>query len=320
MARKHSHRKPSLLWPLLLIAIGIILLLSNLGILPSDTINLLWRFWPLIFIIMGLEALLGRRSRIGKVIASILTLLLIGGAFGFILIAQYVPEYIQQLKANPIKSETIQLLREDIQTAKITIDWSSGPARLYALSDSNYLIDGHIDYYGNLVFEVNSQASQAEVFLDTKINSVFLTFNTPRTQQTKWDIGLHPAVALDLELDASSGSSVYDLSGLQIQTLQVDASSGPLEIILPEAGRIEKGFIDGASGPIDLILPETIEVQLTLETGSGPFIPTSRLQLHPTGGDEDTQVWVTKNYPTQHYINLQIDQGSGSITIQDKKE
>ncbi len=319
MARKHGHRKPSLLWPLLLIAIGIILLLSNLGILPPDTINLLWRFWPLIFIIMGLEALLGRRSRIGKVIASILTLLFIGGAFGFILIAQYVPEYIQQLNANPIKSEPIQLLREDIQTAKITIDWSSGPAHLYALSDSKYLIDGHIDYYGNLVFEVNSQASPAEVLLDTEVDGVFLTFNTPRTQQTKWDIGLHPTVALDLELDASSGSSVYDLSGLQIQTLQVDAGSGPLKIILPEVGQIKESFIDGASGPIDLLLPETMAVKLTLEAGSGSFIPISRLQHRSTGDDEDIQIWVTKDYPTQDYIDLRIDQGSGPITIQNKK-
>ncbi|MFN2354167.1 MAG: LiaI-LiaF-like domain-containing protein [Desulfopila sp.] len=48
--------------PLLLIVLGILLLLSNLGILPTGEIKaLLKQWWPLLLIIIGIIQLLGSR-------------------------------------------------------------------------------------------------------------------------------------------------------------------------------------------------------------------------------------------------------------------
>jgi hypothetical protein len=44
-------------WPLLLIAVGVLFLLSNLGRLPFSPWEL-WRFWPLILVVIGLDILL----------------------------------------------------------------------------------------------------------------------------------------------------------------------------------------------------------------------------------------------------------------------
>ncbi len=44
-------------WPLLLIAVGVLFLLSNLGLLPFDPWQL-WRLWPLILVVIGLDILL----------------------------------------------------------------------------------------------------------------------------------------------------------------------------------------------------------------------------------------------------------------------
>lgn len=50
-------------WPVILIIVGGLLLLSNLGILPLGELKtLLARWWPLILILIGVSALL-RKGR-----------------------------------------------------------------------------------------------------------------------------------------------------------------------------------------------------------------------------------------------------------------
>ena len=57
-----KRRQHSIVLPIILIILGILLLLSNLGYLPPGFWANAWRFWPVILILVGLEVLIGRRS------------------------------------------------------------------------------------------------------------------------------------------------------------------------------------------------------------------------------------------------------------------
>ena len=52
-------------WPLLLIAVGVVFLLSNLGLLSFDPWQL-WQLWPIILVIIGLDILLEAALRRGR--------------------------------------------------------------------------------------------------------------------------------------------------------------------------------------------------------------------------------------------------------------
>src|SRR5438094_8200271 len=52
------YRNRSLLFPLLLIAIGIIVLLANVGVITSDALLRLGDLWPLLLVILGLQLIL----------------------------------------------------------------------------------------------------------------------------------------------------------------------------------------------------------------------------------------------------------------------
>src|SRR5256885_13335949 len=52
------YRNRGLLIPLLLIAIGAIVLLANLGVLSSDVLLRLGDLWPLLLVILGLQLIL----------------------------------------------------------------------------------------------------------------------------------------------------------------------------------------------------------------------------------------------------------------------
>ncbi len=52
------HRRGSIVWPLVLITVGLLFLLANFNIIP-DVGQFIGRFWPVILILFGLEILIG---------------------------------------------------------------------------------------------------------------------------------------------------------------------------------------------------------------------------------------------------------------------
>ena len=70
--------KPGFVGPLLLLAIGFILLLNNLGLLPREIWDDLWSYWPVILILYGIQILARHsESSIMYILAVILSILLI---------------------------------------------------------------------------------------------------------------------------------------------------------------------------------------------------------------------------------------------------
>ncbi|MFZ3383634.1 MAG: pentapeptide repeat-containing protein [Candidatus Methanoperedens sp.] len=70
--------KPGYVGPLLLLAIGFVLLFNNLGSLPWDIWDSLWHYWPVILILSGIQILARHsESSIMYILAVILSILLI---------------------------------------------------------------------------------------------------------------------------------------------------------------------------------------------------------------------------------------------------
>ena len=55
----------SLIFPILLIALGIVLLLNTLDLLPGSFWDSVWRLWPLLLIAIGLDGILRKRGLVG---------------------------------------------------------------------------------------------------------------------------------------------------------------------------------------------------------------------------------------------------------------
>lgn len=313
----NHHQKPSLFWPLFLIAIGSVLLLSNLGILPPNSMDLLWRFWPLVLVVIGLDILLGRRSALGSIITSLTAILLLGGVLAFLFFAKDIPSLVKEVDLGVLNHTTIKQPLQEIKTANVSIDWPTGPASLYALSDSNNLIEGELDYYGSLVFTTDIQGNHADVKVDTRREQFFIDASGVSGEEENWQIGLHPRVALNLTLDSGSGSVDYDLSGLDIRKLHFDSGSGSVSMILPETGQIE-GVMDTGSGSITLDIPDGLAAKITLNQGDGSFSAGNRFSQKRSGEEDDGAIiWLTEDFVgAKNYVELTIDQGSGSITVQ----
>jgi len=201
----------------------------------------------------------------------------------------------------------------EITHARVSVDWTSSPGYLSALSDSNKLIEAEVAYRGELAFDVDVDGDRADVSLDSYLQGLSygsLDFDDP---DAVWNVKLHPKPQYDLVLDSGSGSCEYNLTELQVRSIELDTGSGGVRLRLPSGSDIT-GEFDTGSGSVDIIIPESLGVRIELDAGSGPFRPDDRFVK--ITGDDDEGVWQTENYPDAEYtLELEIDQGSGAIDI-----
>jgi hypothetical protein len=315
---KARRRPPSLFGPLLLIGAGIALLLSNLGYVPWSAWNVLWRLWPLLLIVLGVDILIGRRSAVGAIFSALFLLLLIGGVVALLFFAQDIPAWINTWTDLPQVSEWqvkhVEYPLAGVERSTVRIDWGSSPGTLRALKDSNNLIVGDVAYSGELVFEVKERGGEAEVELDQRSAGPWRgpIQLLPRGED-RWDIRLSPRIPLNLDLDSGSGRCSFDLSELDVEALVLDVGSGTIELVLP--ARTFEARIDGGSGGLTIVLPQKVGARVTLDAGSGGFHPAERFRM-VSGERDDDSVWETRDWQNaDQRIEFRIDQGSGRISI-----
>ncbi len=313
-AERRKSRSPSFFWPIILIGAGVALLLSNLGYLPWQSWRVFWRLWPLLLIALGIDVLIGRRSMLGSIVSAMFLLLLIGGAAFITLNPPDIPFFSRLTEPATLHTRHIAYPLDDLESARIEVDWSSFPGSLTALEDSSYLIEGDVVYRGNLVFDVDKREQHADVLLDSYVSGPYFGGFDRGAKEHRWDIGFSPNVDLDLILDLGSGSVDVDLSGLKINGLVMDMGAGSANLILP-SGNAFGARIDGGAGSLAITLPASVGCRIVLDGGSGDFEPDER--FHLAGGDlHEDSVWETANFNDAEYtVTLKIDQEAGSITI-----
>ena len=79
----HKKHGNGILGGLFLVFLGIVFLLTNLGLLPSTIWNELWKFWPVLVILLGIRILAGRNA-ISRIIITLLTLFVFAGILAYI--------------------------------------------------------------------------------------------------------------------------------------------------------------------------------------------------------------------------------------------
>ena len=305
------RRAPGLFWPIILIGLGVILLLSNLGRLPADPWPLLSRLWPVILIVIGLDILLGRRSVWGGVFSAALALLVIGSVIALLYIAQNYPTWYH-FSASEFHTQHIAHPLGDVRQAEVRIDFPGGLGTLSALEDSSNLIEGDVTYPGELVDMFSSSGSSARVQLDSRFFGWGLMWREAGSR--RWMLGLNPRAEYDLTLDTGSGSYEFDLRKLTLRSFALDSGSGYVALTLPDAEKAPRRFrLNAGSGAVDIRAPEGAALRVEYDGGSGALIVPGLRKV--SGGRRDGVYESAGFSPSGLYLIIELDGGSGSVTI-----
>jgi LiaI-LiaF-like transmembrane region len=305
MEERHYRRRGGFVWPLILITLGVMFLLSNLGMLNWNVWDAIWRLWPVLLIAIGLDILFGRRSAIGALISLALVVALIGGAIWFVT-AQAPVVAGQALTTDRIVQE-----RADASLSVVQINFGAGQLRLGALKDSANLIEGTIVRGpGETVLRDWTLEGGVARF---RLHSQGVPFDPwpwgRRGEGRMWNLSLSPSVPMELNISAGVGQSMIDLAELKLTGLKVSSGIGETTVTLPARGRFS-AKVSGGIGQLTVIVPQGMAARIHASAGLGDLnVASSRFVRQ--GGD-----YVSANYATaEDRIDLDVSGGIGQVVI-----
>ncbi len=332
MSEYHSKGYRSLFWPLVLIGVGVVWLLVNLNILSTTSLNLLLNLWPLLLVGIGLDLIFGRRS---PLVVAVIGVLLVAAVVGLLLLAPSL-----NLASTTSQTRQLTVPMGQYESARVDLDLSSYPTSIYALpASSTNLFDAQVQYNGQLDFSAQGSGGSMNIRLSHSGLNGWLFFPGMIGSNMQWKIGLNPATLFNLNINAASGSSDVDLSGLKLASLSVDGASGSTNLRLPASSQAYTVNYQGASGSSDISLPANTSLTVRLHGASGSLnlnLPTSaavHIEIQDSGsgsinvpgslnrlngsGRDKTGTWESQGFSSadQKITIIVEDAGSGSINI-----
>jgi len=249
-------------WPILLVTAGVLLLLNNLGMVSWSVWFMLLRLWPVLLIAIGLDLMIGRRTLLGAVAAFVVVGGLVGGAAWFAASGRSLAPVGQRI-------EEIAYPLGAFESADVLLAPGVGSMRVRALSDSANFVEGTLQLRPGetLVDEFAARGVNANLELRSRGQRRGLGHWGPQDGWA-WDVALHDAVMLDLEIEMGVGQLDLELTHLRIRELRVDAGIGQTTLYLPAAGRYNV-VVDSGIGEVTLFVPRGLGVRLPLDAGLG---------------------------------------------------
>ncbi|HEX5691959.1 MAG TPA: DUF5668 domain-containing protein, partial [Roseiflexaceae bacterium] len=229
---ERPSQRGGLVGPALLIGLGIVFLLNNLGYLGWGVWDTLFRLWPVLLIAVGLDLLIGRRSALGSALLALLILAGLSMAIwwtGFWLpsVGNFSGEKISQ----PIGGA---------RSATIEIGMGIGQLHVGALSESDNLVEGLVAHAsGEQIQRDFSIAGDHATFTVRSQGAWMWPFSRQRGERLEWNLLLNRDIPLRVQIDTGAGQTTLDLARLQVTALNVNSGVGQTQLTLPEHGRVQ---------------------------------------------------------------------------------
>jgi Domain of unknown function (DUF5668) len=237
-------RTRGLLVPLLLIAIGVIVLLANTGALSQQALERLGDLWPLLLVILGLQLILNHTlpRRQATLIGMGATAVIVIAALLYATLAPAAPFGARQADfSEPVGGLT---------AATLDLNYGGATADIQAGSIGESLYQAHVDYPGT--------ESPPSISLDRESGTLAIHESSGIQLHLFGSSRRHVLVTLSdripwtIQIGGGAVSLRLDVRRLQLSKLQVSGGASRLDAQLPSP----KGtvLIDVSGGATDLTL------------------------------------------------------------------
>ncbi len=306
--RNQPHR--SFFWPLLLIGVGIVWLMANVGIIESFSLAFLLRLWPVVLIAVGLDLMFGRRSPILGVLIGL-------GVVAFVVLLLVMAPNLDIDLGPELKTLNFSEPLDDATTARIDLELTHYSTTIGVLEDSDALIEAELDTLEDVSFQVHGTNNKVVGLKPRGSTSVFDWVGT-LGNDARWEIGLSPQIPVDLRVDGGSGSVRLDLESMILERFDINCGSGSTRLTLPPSTESYDVRLDGASGSFTAEIADEAKFDAKIDVNSGSFkisfTGTAQAGLDIDGGSGSTTITV----PVGAGVRLVVrNSGSGSVRVPD---
>ena len=298
--KRRDRRRGGLVGPVILIGLGVVFLLNNLGLLAWSVWDVLFRLWPILLIAVGLDVLIGRRSIWGSLLALVLTLARLAGVLW--LFESGV------ITGQAAATEEIAQALDGATQAEVTLAPAAGRLHVEALPESNNLVSGVIRPISGERVEPDFAVQGETATFSLRSEGAFTPFTPGWGGQLGWDLGLNSDVPLELASSLGAGQADLDLTDLMVSDLRVSMGVGQTSVVLPDEGRF-RAKIDGAVGQTIVVIPDGLEARIRFDTALvGRDVPA--------GFRRQGDVYTSSGYASaEDRVDLEVAQAIGFVTI-----
>ena len=294
-----------------LILLGVFGLLWNFNVLPDGFWGEFWTLWPLLLVAVGVNLVLSRqRAWLGSVAA----LTVVTGS----LVAAWVLAVANPASSPSLtisnNNESISVKSDDAQSARLNLTVAAGDLALTGGAPAGLLLSGGSQ---GSVAEVTDQrvsvrTSGGRRTVDVRLNSEWnFGFPPPRTtSRGRWVLRHAEGLPTDIRIETGASDLDLDLRELNVQSLNVDGGASDIDVVLPaNAGRTTAEFTIGAAD-LDITVPAGVAARIDVESGiSSIDIDESRF---PKRGDR----YVSPDFESAaNRVTIKIEAGVSDITI-----
>lgn len=306
-----------LYWGVFLVAIGGVVLASDLPGVDTTAISDALRLWPLAFVAIGLGLVLRRTqfSLPGGMLAAAVPGLVLGGVFAV------GPNFAISCGAG-----------DDPPTLATRQGTFDGPARVSVTAACGELVvntapgsswELQAGNVGNRTPTI--EASARSLTIDAGGGEGWRSFDN---EHDAWRLTLPTSAIEDLTLDVNAGEGRIDLPGAQIGRLQLTTNAGQTTVDLSEASVSSlSGTVN--AGQLSVSLPASSDLVGTMKARAGELLlcaPSGLgLRVHHTGALSGISIndehvsgsdWQSADYESAaHRADLTISVNLGSVEI-----
>jgi len=293
VSRNRAH-----LLPALLIVVGLVALLVNLGAIPTDRLYRLADLWPALLIVLGLVLLINR-ARLPNAVDTIASLLIaviaVAGAALYVALGPAIPAGTQRMTM----SESLSGLKD------ATLEVDAGASTLSVTGSNtglvNDLFQAQITYSGPRPTEELDRNTGRVVI---RQNGQFGFFGR---QSFHLDIQLNVAVRWSFAIHTGASQDKYLLT-MEVRSVEIDTGASTEDIDLPHPNGTVPVKINGGA----------LTVHLHRPSGTAASVKVSGGAVHlDFDGDTSNAVGSVSHStePSTDMLEVSINGGTCTVTM-----
>lgn len=252
------------IWGIFLLFLGIVFLLQALDVLSWGLWGTLWRFWPVLIIIIGLGILL-RRYNVW--LMSLLILAILGACLGIA-----IWQYGVSSPGGTVSGSYSAPLGE-IQHAEVEVDFDAGSLTVLSLpSGSSNLVEANAevrDGTGGMRVDFNRQGSEGRLYLTTEqVDEGFW-----EEVGVRWEVKFTRNAILTFNIRTAASDLSLDFSQLKVTQLWLDIDAGNCNLTLPSLPPVYSSYItlthvyiNADVANIEITIPDGVAARIEVDT------------------------------------------------------
>lgn len=290
---------------LILLFLGVIFLLNNLGYFPWDLWTNVFKFWPIILIVISLEMLFTKNGSPRLLVVAIILIF----ALPFFLQGKGLPFNLNFNFLNSATGTTTLPLEKKLGTligANLNFDLKSDGLKLNSLEkNSTLLLKGGLGY-NRLVDKptVNFDPKDGVAALDILAQGGSLPINL---LSSTWELSLSQLVPFQITAKSSGGKFDLDFTNLEVTKLNLELGKTETNLNFGKIGSL-RATISATDGSITVNLPTDKAAHLELPEGTTVEIATRFAKVNQGYETEDFSKAKDK-------IEINFNPGKAKVTI-----